>query len=655
MDDTHERPTLRLRAGVSLALAGVLLTGVALGPALRERQERAQLGEISEQSLDVHIQGLHRRLARARADLRDWGEALVNGQLSGPEARRAALELVERTPALRRIARLDDALVLRLVEPSSRRAEGLGRPLSDGPALSAVRTAVETRFAASSRAFEVPGDGPCVETWVPLQRDGHPLGLVGGTFSLNVLLDELVGAEEREHGRLEVLGDGGALVASLGLEEGRLAQGGPERTLMPYGLPLSLRLRRVPTPQGLVPTIAVFAALLTSLALLAHAVGVGRARRVARRRPARDSVADARRLVEQSAAPLAIFGRDLRCLAASRGWHANLGPSRRPAVGGRFDELVPGTRAHWLGVLERALRGAREHRAHDIVPLDDGTRQVLGWRLEPATGSDGAWLGFGMHLDAVAPVVAPEAVAEVPAEVVAPVEASVGEAPAVVADVVAAAPHDVFHPAPDEALDAVPLVASVEPPVALAAPAAPAAPAEPPAAVEPPAAAAPSPSPADFLELPPPVALEAPPGAPAIPEALPQVVLIADGDPFAREAGARLLRGAGFDVVAAADATETLEWVHQRPGEVAAVLLGLELPGNDGLETLHSLRRLSRELPVLLVCAPGQTPPPAEQRDGCTVLQRPFRAAQLERAVRLGVACRRGASRPFLPAGGASS
>jgi len=79
------------------------------------------------------------------------------------------------------------------------------------------------------------------------------------------------------------------------------------------------------------------------------------------------------------------------------------------------------------------------------------------------------------------------------------------------------------------------------------------------------------------------------------------VVLLVDDEELSREFYGDLLVEHGFRVIVASSGAEALAAVARDP--VQAVLLDVIMPGMSGLETLEQLRRLSPDLPVLILTA----------------------------------------------------
>jgi DNA-binding response OmpR family regulator len=76
-------------------------------------------------------------------------------------------------------------------------------------------------------------------------------------------------------------------------------------------------------------------------------------------------------------------------------------------------------------------------------------------------------------------------------------------------------------------------------------------------------------------------------------------IMIVDDEPSVRKLVGKLLRSQGLEVVEARDGAEALALAGNSP--VDLVLLDIDMPGMDGLETLRRLRRQSPQLMVIMV------------------------------------------------------
>ena len=111
-------------------------------------------------------------------------------------------------------------------------------------------------------------------------------------------------------------------------------------------------------------------------------------------------------------------------------------------------------------------------------------------------------------------------------------------------------------------------------------------------------------------------------------------VLVVDDDTLVRRAISRLVTRMGFDVVEASSGEQAIESYCSGPAPYF-VLLDLEMPGLDGLETLQKLRNLDLDARVLV--ASGHREPAKEhavRSKGGGFLGKPFTTADLSAALR---------------------
>ncbi len=78
-------------------------------------------------------------------------------------------------------------------------------------------------------------------------------------------------------------------------------------------------------------------------------------------------------------------------------------------------------------------------------------------------------------------------------------------------------------------------------------------------------------------------------------------VLLVDDDALVRAAAALALRTSGYEVIEAADRVEAVERYARHQGELAAVVLDMNMPRMGGRETYLAMRERDASVPVLLV------------------------------------------------------
>jgi PAS domain S-box-containing protein len=135
-------------------------------------------------------------------------------------------------------------------------------------------------------------------------------------------------------------------------------------------------------------------------------------------------------------------------------------------------------------------------------------------------------------------------------------------------------------------------------------------------------------------------ALQAPSSA-APPTAAAGLVLVVEDEPMVREIVTANLRGAGYQVLEAANGEEALEVAGPRVGELDLVVTDRIMPRMGGDALADRLRRLRPELPVLLMSGYAESPTPEGLSAPVDHLAKPFSRAELLRkaaALRAGAA-----------------
>jgi two-component system response regulator AtoC len=85
-------------------------------------------------------------------------------------------------------------------------------------------------------------------------------------------------------------------------------------------------------------------------------------------------------------------------------------------------------------------------------------------------------------------------------------------------------------------------------------------------------------------------------------------ILVADDDLEARNYFETVLKLQGFDVLLADSGEEGLRYLAEAQRPVSLVLLDVMMPGKDGIETFHEIRRLYGDLPVILISSAPSWP-----------------------------------------------
>lgn len=105
-----------------------------------------------------------------------------------------------------------------------------------------------------------------------------------------------------------------------------------------------------------------------------------------------------------------------------------------------------------------------------------------------------------------------------------------------------------------------------------------------------------------------------------------QTILLVDDEEFLRRMLARVLDGAGFDVLEAENGEAALRTAHLADGALGLVVTDIHMPVMNGIEFARQFRPRHPAVPVLFITGrdPGGTDDPA-YFDG-HLLQKPFRS-----------------------------
>ncbi len=107
-------------------------------------------------------------------------------------------------------------------------------------------------------------------------------------------------------------------------------------------------------------------------------------------------------------------------------------------------------------------------------------------------------------------------------------------------------------------------------------------------------------------------------------------ILIVDDEAFVRELLAELFSTAGYEVHTAGTAHETLHRLETTEFQVA--LVDLRVPGVVGLELIHQIKRLSRDISIVVMTAHPtvDTALEAMRLGVCDYVVKPFRLKEIE-------------------------
>jgi DNA-binding response OmpR family regulator len=112
-----------------------------------------------------------------------------------------------------------------------------------------------------------------------------------------------------------------------------------------------------------------------------------------------------------------------------------------------------------------------------------------------------------------------------------------------------------------------------------------------------------------------------------------QAIVVADDDERMRELMVRMLSAEGYEVLAAEDGRQAIALVRQR--SCYALITDLEMPEQEGIETIREIRRSHPTLRIVVISGGSPENVRAAMMLGGTVgLLKPFNRDQLLAAVR---------------------
>jgi PAS domain S-box-containing protein len=129
-----------------------------------------------------------------------------------------------------------------------------------------------------------------------------------------------------------------------------------------------------------------------------------------------------------------------------------------------------------------------------------------------------------------------------------------------------------------------------------------------------------------------------------------RTVLVVDDEEGVRELTAHMVRQLGWEVMTAHNGVAATKLFAAHAGQIRFVVMDLTMPEMDGWQALQIIRRTHPQLPVLLSTGHSEDSVPNADPDHTAVLLKPFRIADLERAVSRLLHC--GRPMPVSPAGG---
>jgi CheY-like chemotaxis protein len=115
-----------------------------------------------------------------------------------------------------------------------------------------------------------------------------------------------------------------------------------------------------------------------------------------------------------------------------------------------------------------------------------------------------------------------------------------------------------------------------------------------------------------------------------------QTILLVDDDPDVLELGQNVLGFFGYKVMAAASGAEAIQMYQTHTHEIGLVILDMVMPGLSGHQVLQELKRLNRDVHVLVVTGSYDRDDKAAMlAEGARlVLHKPYEIEELTHVVR---------------------
>jgi len=113
-------------------------------------------------------------------------------------------------------------------------------------------------------------------------------------------------------------------------------------------------------------------------------------------------------------------------------------------------------------------------------------------------------------------------------------------------------------------------------------------------------------------------------------------LLIVDDEPTIRMALKAWFTTAGYDVTTADGGRSAVELC--RETEFSAIILDVEMPCMNGMESLNAIRQIRPHVPIIMLTGNPEAAHGALTLGACRVLTKPMRMGDLERHVRQCVA-----------------
>jgi CheY-like chemotaxis protein len=114
-----------------------------------------------------------------------------------------------------------------------------------------------------------------------------------------------------------------------------------------------------------------------------------------------------------------------------------------------------------------------------------------------------------------------------------------------------------------------------------------------------------------------------------------ETLLVVDDEELIRELAGKILTGAGYSVILAADGRECMELYHARKDEISLVILDLIMPGMSGKQCLDELLKIDPKTKILMATGFSMNGPTREALElSKGYIRKPFTIKDMLRSVR---------------------
>jgi PAS domain S-box-containing protein len=251
---TFDRPWYMLpermlsRSWLAPAVAG-LLSVLLLGTLLwfMQRHDLMEHGDEFASDVDSAIQSVLLHLGGDEEFLNRLASDLARGSLDRATFITRASRFVAENPELISILWADEDFVLRWVAPSQSRGLVAGTLLDLPEPERASQMAKATRNPAYTRIFELEMGYPALELYTPVYQEGRFLGVIGGVYSCERILQYTVPEHVLEGSRVSLAYDDGRIASTVSRQSDVDARFSQTADLSSFGYGIQLILERYRT------------------------------------------------------------------------------------------------------------------------------------------------------------------------------------------------------------------------------------------------------------------------------------------------------------------------------------------------------------------------------------------------------------------------